>query len=87
MDWLSVQIQELQDRVNYLDDVRDFRQLETASSFGSCHVSARPPVFRVFTTASPRLKFHAWYMEIQWITRQRFLFVDPSVPDEPTATY
>ena len=76
VDQLTVQIQELQDRVNYLDDARDFKQLETASS---CHVSARTPVFRVFTTASRRLKFHVWYMEIQWITRKLF-FCRPISP-------
>ena len=43
MNLLTVQIQEFQDKVDSLNDPRDFRDLETASSSGLSHVHRHPP--------------------------------------------
>ena len=63
VDQLLSQIQELQDKLNALNDEKEFYELETACSFGMSHVPSQPS-----RTSSPRgvlcrdfgLPHHTW---------------------------
>ena len=48
MNQLTVQIQELQVTVNFLNDSRDSKDLVTASSSGSFHVPGHPLIVQSF---------------------------------------
>ena len=83
---LTVQNQELQDKVNSLNDSKDFHDLETASSSGLSRVPCHPltvlsPFLECYAAILARSLIHGTYL----VHRETFLKMPPAA-DEPTGS-
>ena len=83
MNQLTIQTKESQDRVNSLNDSRDFHDLETASSSRSFHVPRHPSIV---PSIFGKLCSGSSLSQGTCVACQDFFFVDRSAPDEPTAS-